>query len=328
MEQYKNLCRTILEEGTWTEGRNGRTLSTFGQTMTFYMKDGFPLLGLREINYKAAIAEMKGFFSAYTNSRSFKEIGCGVWEKNANEEEAWLNNPHRRSPGDLGPVYGKQWRDWQCYHRVYGLTPKIEASLRDEGYKLLHVQVDPISERQVHYFHRSFDQVKDCLEQIMNTPTSRRILFHGWNPAENNHIALPACHTLYQFGVDVERRRLSLNIYLRSNDVGLGAPFNMVGAGFMLHYFALLTGYEPYKIQYTIGDAHLYENQIEMIHEMLDRENVALPTIRFSEDLCDAVEQIGRHALRSRELLDVWEPNDVIIENYNPHSKISVEMVA
>lgn len=320
MQQYKSLISTILEEGSWCEGRNGRTLNIFGHTMTFYMKDGFPIPTVKQTYWKTAIKEMYGFTHGFTSAEQFRSIGVGIWDKNANEEPSWLGNPYRAGADDLGSVYGEQWRNWKAFKRINAKDKLAWMQAEKSGYELLDVSEDDVE--TYFLYSKNIDMMMEALKAIHETPTSRRILFHGWNPADMDAVALPPCHLLYQFGVDVPRKRLSLNLYIRSNDIGLGAPFNIVEAGFLLNLFAHLTGYEPYKLTYMIGDAHLYENQLIMANEMLCREPYPLPQLKIS----DRIPKFSETGVFDPSWLDKWTADDFQLVDYKHHPAISVEM--
>lgn len=322
MKQYKDLIQKVLDEGSRCEGRNGVTYNLFGETMTFYMKDGFPIPTIKHSYFKSALRELKGFTCAFTNAAEFRLLKSNVWDKNANEP-SWLKNPYRKGGGDLGPIYGEQWRKWSATKYIPLQNDAAIADAIGKGYRFLTRVLMDNRERFAVY-HKHIDQFKEALQAIHETPTSRRILFHAWNPAELDEMSLPSCHTLYQFGVDVERKRLSMNIYIRSNDIGLGMPFNIIESAFLLHMFARLTGYEAYKLQYTIGDAHIYENQLEMCKEMLTREPKPLPTLVFGGSVPD----YNVTGVFDPSVLDTWSPEDQFLKNYEHHSAIGVEMIA
>lgn len=320
MKQYKDLIKTILDEGSLVSGRNGATINIFGHTMTFYMQDGFPIPTLKQTYWKTALRELKGFTSAVDNAAGFRELGCGVWDTNANETPEWLENPYREGQGALGPVYGVQWRKWPGFKIIpIDNEPAITDAIA-KGYRYV-TRFRDSNVQSVVYF-KKLDMLREALDAIHKSPTSRRIIFHAWNPAQLDEMALPPCHLLYQFGVDVARKRLSLNLYIRSNDIGLGAPFNIVESAFLLHLFARLTGYEPYKLSYMIGDAHIYDDQIDMCKEMLNREPMPLPTLVFS----DRIPAYAETGIYEPNWLEKWSPDDVSLPDYLHHPAIAGKM--
>ncbi len=321
MEQYQKLVKTILDEGSLCKGRNGNTLKIFGHTMTFYMADGFPIPTVKQTFWKTAIKEMYGFLHGYTNIEQFNRLNVKIWDKNANEED-WLKNPYRKGAGDLGPIYGEQWRNWNSIKKIPVDRLDLCAVAEQAEYKLIGTCAD---NGQGYFLYESkIDQVGEALNQIVYNPNSRRIIFHGWNPGVLDEVSLPACHLLYQFGVDTERKRISLNLYVRSNDVFLGTPFNIVEGAFLLHLFGRITGYTPYKFQYTIGDAHLYESHIEKAKSLLARDPYPLPTIRFSDRIPDAT----KRDTPVHGWVNLWVPDDVFLDDYKYHDAVEAEMVA
>jgi thymidylate synthase len=170
--------------------------------------------------------------------------------------------------------------------------------------------------------HKAIDQVRQCLDTIVANPTDRRILFHAWNCAELDQMALPPCHLLYQFLPNAAARDLSLCLYVRSNDIGLGAPFNICEAAVLLSLFARLTGYAPRWLTYFIGDAHIYENQLDMLNAQLARAPYPLPRLAISERI-PALAQTGRYA---PEWLERVEPEDFSLEGYRHHPPLTAPM--
>jgi thymidylate synthase len=170
--------------------------------------------------------------------------------------------------------------------------------------------------------HKAIDQLRHCLDTIVANPTDRRILFHGWNCAQIEQMALPPCHLLYQFLPNAARRELSLCLYVRSNDVGLGAPFNLCEAAVLLSLAGRLTGYAPRWLTYFIGDAHIYENQLDMLREQLAREPFALPRLAIAARIPECA-RTGRY---EPEWLDRVEPDDFSLESYRHHAPLTAPM--
>ncbi len=227
MKQYLQLVQNILDQGSWQTNRTGiRTLSMPGAMLKFDLQQGFPAVTTKKLAFKSAIGEMVGFLRAARSAADFRALGCKVWDQNANENQAWLANPYRLEADDLGPVYGVQWRQWPAYKLIDLAQPHSQAQVADalaKGY----TQIGEVAEggkRQI-VLYKAIDQLRQCLDTIMTDPGSRRILFHGWNWAQLEEMALPPCHLLYQFLVDQSKREISLCLYIRSNDVGLGTPF-------------------------------------------------------------------------------------------------------
>lgn len=233
MKQYLDLLRRILDEGTPKGDRTGTgTLSVFGHQMRFNLEEGFPLLTTKKLHLKSIIYELLWFLKGDTNVRYLQEHGVRIWNEWADEN------------GDLGPVYGHQWRSWPNYK---GGT---------------------------------IDQIQNVLDQIKHTPDSRRMMVSAWNPAEVDDMALPPCHCLFQFYV--ADGRLSLQLYQRSADTFLGVPFNIASYALLTMMMAQVTGLRPGDFIHTTGDTHLYLNHLSQARLQLTRTPRPLPTMRLN----------------------------------------------
>jgi thymidylate synthase len=238
MKQYLELLRHVLETGAVKEDRTGTgTRSVFGYQMRFDLADGFPVLTTKKLHLRSIIHELLWFLNGDTNIRYLKENGVSIWDEWADEN------------GDLGPVYGQQWRSWP--------TPS--------GGKI--------------------DQITQLVEQIKNNPDSRRLIVSAWNPSEIEEMALPPCHCLFQFYV--ADGKLSCQLYQRSADIFLGVPFNIASYSLLTMMMAQVTGLEPGEFVHTFGDAHLYSNHIEQTELQLSREPRALPSMRINPEVKD-----------------------------------------
>ncbi|MDD7258363.1 MAG: thymidylate synthase [Prevotellaceae bacterium] len=264
MKQYLDLLNRILTEGVEKGDRTGTgTKSVFGHQMRFDLKDGFPLLTTKKLHLKSIIHELLWFLKGDTNVKYLQEHGVRIWNEWADES------------GDLGPVYGHQWRSWPDY---------------DGG---------------------TIDQIQYVLNQIKHQPDSRRMIVSAWNVAEVNKMALPPCHTMFQFYV--ANGRLSLQLYQRSADTFLGVPFNIASYALLLMMMAQVTGLESGEFVHTTGDTHLYLNHIEQAQLQLTRHPRPLPTLKLNPDVKDL---FGFHY------------EDFELENYNPwnHIKATVSV--
>lgn len=238
MQQYLNLLNRILTEGTQKGDRTGTgTLSVFGHQMRFDLRDGFPLLTTKKLHLKSIIYELLWFLRGDTNVRYLQEHGVRIWNEWADEN------------GELGPVYGHQWRSWPDYK---GGT---------------------------------IDQIKNVVDMIKYNRDSRRMLVTAWNPAEVDDMALPPCHCLFQFYV--ADGRLSLQLYQRSADSFLGVPFNIASYALLLQMIAQVTGLEAGEFIHTTGDTHLYLNHLEQAKLQLTREPRPLPKMKINPDVKD-----------------------------------------
>ena len=321
MKAYLDLVRSIFEQGAWQDNRTGvRTLSLPGACLRFDLRQGFPAVTTKRLAFKAAMGELVGFLRAADSAADFRALGCRVWDQNANENRAWLDSPWRDGPDDLGPVYGVQWRQWPAYKLLPAdAAARIEAA-QAKGYRV----VGPVQDqgRPCVLLYKAVDQLRACLDTLIRDPGSRRILFHGWNWAQLEEMALPPCHLLYQFLANPATRELSLCLYIRSNDVGLGTPFNLAEGAALTHLVARLTGYEPRWFTYFIGDAHIYETHVNMLREQLAREPLPAPRLRLS-DRIPAYADTGRY---EPEWLERLEPGDFTLEDYRHHAPLTAPM--
>ena len=236
MKTYHGLCERILTEGIKKEDRTGTgTLSVFGHQMRFNLNAGFPLVTTKKLHTRSIIYELLWFLQGNTNIQYLQEHGVHIWD-------AWAD-----AQGDLGPVYGKQWRSFR------GANGK------------------------------TVDQLQWVIDEIKRNPDSRRLIISAWNPPELADMALPPCHCLFQFYV--AQGKLSCQLYQRSADIFLGLPFNIASYALLTHMVAHVTGLEPGEFIHTIGDAHLYVNHIEQVQEQLTRTPYPLPTLRLNPDI-------------------------------------------
>ncbi|MEO1015497.1 MAG: thymidylate synthase [Pseudomonadota bacterium] len=238
MKQYHDLLRDVLANGERRADRTGvGTLGVFGRQMRFDLADGFPLLTTKKLHLKSIIYELLWFLRGDTNVRWLQERGVSIWDEWADEN------------GDLGPVYGKQWRSWAA----------------PDG--------------------RVVDQIQWVLDEIRTNPTSRRLVVSAWNPADVDSMALPPCHCLFQF--NVMGGRLNCQLYQRSADIFLGVPFNIASYALLTMMMARAADLEPGEFVHTLGDAHLYLNHLEQAELQLARAPRALPTMTLAPGKTD-----------------------------------------
>jgi thymidylate synthase len=232
-QQYLDLLADLLDHGVQRGDRTGTgTLSLFGRQMRFDLAQGFPLLTTKKLHRKSIILELLWFLRGDTNVRWLQERGVGIWDE-------WAD-----ADGELGPVYGKQWRSWAA----------------PDG--------------------RVIDQIAAVVAQIRNNPESRRHIVTAWNPADVDDMALPPCHCLFQFYV--AEGRLSCQLYQRSADVFLGVPFNIASYALLTMMVAQVTGLQPGEFVHTLGDAHLYLNHVDQAKQQLTRQPYPLPTLKIA----------------------------------------------
>ena len=328
MKQYLNLVQDIFDNGSWQDNRTGiRTLSMPGAMMKFDLQEGFPAVTTKKLAFKSAIGELVGFMRAYRSASDFRALGCKVWDQNANENAQWLANPYRLQDNDLGSVYGVQWRQWPAYKVIDLSQPQSAAQVADalsRGYQQIGT-VEDVGENgktTSALLYKAIDQLRQCLDTIMTDPGNRRILFHGWNWAQLEEMALPPCHLLYQFLVNPSKREISMCLYIRSNDVGLGTPFNLTEGAALLHLVGRLTGYTPRWFTYFIGDAHIYENHVDMLQEQLRREPFPAPKLVLADRIPDYA-VTGKY---EPEWLEKVEPTDFWLEGYEHHAPLTAPM--
>jgi len=238
MQQYHDLLRLVLDQGSDRDDRTGTgTRSVFGHQMRFDLADGFPALTTKKLHLRSIIHELLWFLKGDTNIAYLKANGVSIWDEWADEN------------GDLGPVYGAQWRSW----------PAPDGT--------------------------TIDQIADVVRQIETNPSSRRHIVTAWNPAEVDDMALPPCHCLFQFYV--ADGKLSCQLYQRSADIFLGVPFNIASYALLTMMVAQVTSLKPGDFVHTLGDAHIYKNHFEQAHLQLSREERALPVMRINPDVTD-----------------------------------------
>lgn len=258
MKQYLDLLDTILKYGVKKTDRTGTgTISYFGYQMRFDLADGFPLLTTKKVHLKSIIYELLWFLNGDTNVKYLQDHGVRIWNE-------WAD-PN----GDLGPIYGYQWRHWR--------TP--------DG--------------------KEIDQIANIVNALKNNPDSRRHIVSAWNPADVDDMALPPCHTMFQFYV--ADGRLSCQLYQRSGDSFLGVPFNIASYALLTMMMAQVCGYKPGVFVHTLGDAHIYLNHLEQVNTQLQRTPYPLPTMRINPDVKDIFS---------------FQYEDFTLENYQCHPAI------
>ncbi len=258
MKQYHDLLNHVLTHGNKKEDRTGTgTVSVFGYQMRFNLAEGFPLLTTKKVHLKSIIHELLWFLQGSTNIQYLKENGVSIWDEWADEN------------GNLGPVYGYQWRNW----------PKPDGT---------HI-----------------DQIAQVVNAIKTNPDSRRLIVSAWNVADVDQMKLPPCHAFFQFYV--ADGRLSCQLYQRSADIFLGVPFNIASYALLTMMVAQVCGLKLGDFVHTLGDAHIYSNHMEQVHEQLSRTPRALPTMRINPDVKDIFS---------------FKFEDFTLENYDPYPAI------
>lgn len=259
MKQYLDLLQYVLDNGVRKDDRTGTgTISTFGYQMRFNLEEGFPLLTTKKLHLKSIIHELLWFLAGDTNVKYLQENGVRIWNEWADDN------------GDLGHIYGYQWRSWP-------------------DYKGGHI-----------------DQIQEVVDTLKNNPDSRRIIVNAWNVADLPEMKLPPCHAFFQFYV--ADGRLSLQLYQRSADIFLGVPFNIASYALLLQMMAQVTGLKAGDFVHTLGDAHIYTNHLEQVHEQLKREPRALPRMIIKPEV--------------KSIFD-FKYSDFQLTDYDPHPHIA-----
>lgn len=277
-QAYLDLLHLVLTEGTEKGDRTGTgTLSHFGAQLRFNLDDGFPLLTTKKVHFKSIVYELFWFLSGSTHVDYLQANGVRIWnEWSTAEQTARFNRP----AGDLGPVYGHQWRN-------YGASQREDGSYNNDG----------------------VDQITQVIEQIKTNPNSRRLIVSGWNPGEADQVALPPCHTLFQFFV--ADNKLSCQLYQRSADLFLGVPFNIASYALLTHMVAQVCGLEVGEFIWTGGDCHIYQNHREQVELQLTRELYKLPTLTLNPDVKD---------------IFAFTYEDISVDGYESHPAIKAKV--
>lgn len=271
MKNYLDLLRDVLENGEKREDRTGTgTIGVFGRQLRFDLTKGFPLVTTKKVHFKSIVYELLWFLRGDTNIKYLNEHGVHIWDEWADER------------GDLGPIYGEQWR--RCpnhlpshfYDYEYGHCPTY------------------------------IDQIESVVNSLKNNPNSRRHIVSSWNVGMLDMMELPPCHILFQFYVS-HGNRLSLQLYQRSADLFLGVPFNISSYSLLLMMMARVTGYEPYEFIHTFGDTHIYLNHVDQVREQLSREPRNLPRVELNKEIDSIFD---------------FKYEDIKLVGYDPHPTI------
>ena len=275
MRQYLELLDAVMSQGEDRDDRTGvGTRSLFGWQSRYDLADGFPLLTTKRVHTRSIIVELLWFLAGRTDNGWLNDRGVTIWDEwSTAEQTARFDRP----AGELGPTYGHQWRN-------FGATPLGDGTYADDG----------------------VDQLARVVSEIRTNPSSRRLVVSGWHAGEADQVALPPCHTLFQFHVGTDGR-LSCQLYQRSADLFLGVPFNIASYAILTHMIAQVTDLKPGDFVHTFGDAHLYENHLDQARELLSRDPRPLPTLSLNPEVRD---------------IEGFTEADIRIEKYNPHPPI------
>lgn len=300
---YKELIQTILTQGEKRQDRTGvGTISYFGYQMRFDLSKGFPLLTTKRVPFRLIVSELLWFLKGDTNIRYLLEHNNHIWDE-------WAFERYVNSDDYTGPnmdQFGLRSLEDEAFNQLYQQEMKRfqEKILNDDAFSRKCGDLGPVYGKQWRNFN-GVDQVKQVIEQIKSNPYSRRHLVVAWNPVEVDEMALPPCHTLFQFYV--QDGKLSCQLYQRSADVFLGVPFNIASYALLTHLIARECGLEVGEFIHTFGDAHIYTNHLEAIETLMSREPRPLPHL----------------VIDSNKSIFELEPEDIKVEGYHPHGRIS-----
>src|SRR5690606_31135905 len=282
MKQYQDLLRHILEKGVRHDDRTGvGTISAFGYQTRFDLREGFPIVTTKRVPFRWVAEELFWFLSGSTDEKDLRARGVDIWQEWATSEQTARFG---RGEGDLGPVYGYLWRSFG------GDYPKTNG----------------------------VDQIARLMKEIETNPNSRRLIVTGWNPETCDDVALPPCHTLFQFKIENPSNAESIGtlhcqLYQRSADAFLGVPFNISSYALLTHLIAKVCGLEAGEFIHTFGDLHIYSNHLDQVNELLSREPLPLPTLEFA----------NADGLKGLDGLLNFTYENLRLENYRPHGKIA-----
>jgi thymidylate synthase len=272
--QYSNLVESILENGYLEEGRNGKTKSIFGNMMRFSLKNGkIPILTTKKVAWKTCLKELLWFIRGETDNKILRQQNVHIWDENASAEFLESRGLSHYPDGELGPIYGYQWRHFNAPYDINTGKPS----------------------------EKGIDQLQEIIDKLKNPETrnSRRLIMTAWNPCQVNQVALPPCHILCQFNVH-EGNKLSCALYQRSGDVGLGVPFNIASYSFLTHLLAKHCNLEAFEFIYFLGNAHIYDDHIETLTEQLQNIPFDFPTVKIKE----VRENISNYEVEDFEILN------------------------
>lgn len=290
--QYLNLIHDILENGEMEKGRNGVTKSVFGASMVFSLRDGkIPVLTTKRTAWKTCFKELLWFIRGDTSNEKLQKEGVHIWDGNASRQFLDSRGLYHNKEGDLGPVYGHQWRHFNA----------------------------PYLGCDADYSGKGVDQLQQIIDVLKNPDpvarASRRLVLSAWNPCQLDEMALPPCHVLMQFNVSVGNK-LSCALYQRSGDVGLGVPFNIASYSALTHIIAKHTGLVAHEFVYHLGNAHIYEEHIDALRGQLNRKPYEFARIEIVE------------TKENREKIENYRIEDINLVDYKSHETIAMKMIA
>ena len=318
MKNYHDLLKDVLDNGQVQDNlRTGdRCWAVVGRQLEFDLREGFPALTTRKLPFKNIVGELLGFFRGYDNAADFRALGCGFWDKNANETKAWLNSPARLGQDSLGRIYGRQWIDWKDQRIAQSLQERDRLSAL--GYR--QTMHDPAQSSWL--MERGINQLEGALQKLMTDPSDRRIIVSAWRPDEFDQMALAPCHMDYRF-VAFSDNTLHVVMTIRSWDLFLGGPANICETAIFLALMARLCGRKAGKVVIQATNAHIYENHLPAVGHLLSREHFNAPQLSISDRVAtlSSVDQVSG-------VFANIEPEDISLLGYECHPPITAEMSA
>lgn len=300
--QYLNLVNEILSNGTWEEGRNGRTKSIFGYMMRFSLKDEtIPIFTTKKTAWKTCLKELLWFIRGETDNKLLQKQNVHIWDGNTSREFLDSVNLNLYEEGIAGPIYGYQWRNFNATYNCITGKP-IRDGFEESDLDYNNIQFKGVDQLQY---------IIDCLKDPAKR-TSRRLIMTAWNPRQLNQMALPPCHVLCQFNVS-NGNKLSCALYQRSNDVSLGTSFNVASYSFLTHLLAKHCGLVAHEFIHFMGNCHIYEEHVESMQEILNRQPYDFPKLKIN---C------------VRENINDYQIGDFEVSNYVSNNVIKMQMIA
>lgn len=305
MDQYLNLCRHVLETGAKKEDRTGTgTISTFGYQMRFDLSKGFPLLTTKRVPFRLIVSELIWFIRGDTNIRFLLQHNNHIWNEWAFKR--WVESPDYDGPDMTN--FGLRAQEDETFNAEYKQQMQrfVDRVLKEDDFAATYGELGDVYGKQWRAWRTSseetIDQLKDVVQMIKTSPDSRRLIVTAWSPEDIPNMALPPCHTLFQFYV--AENKLSCQLYQRSADIFLGVPFNIASYALLTHMIAQECGLEVGSFVHTLGDAHIYSNHVDQVKQQLEREPRTLPTLRLNPEV--------------RSVFD-FQVEDVKLDGYDPH---------
>ena len=326
MKNYIELMVKCRDEGTDVfNERTGKTCRTIvGAQLEFNLENSFPAVTSKRLAFKAVKGELLGFFRGYTNAADFRVLDCNIWNANANETKAWLDNPLRKGTDDLGKIYGHNWTNWEDTELVS--VDKV-AYLETKGYKCVgsftgsHDKDGDTNLESTYVMQRRINQLEKALHTIITNPSDRRIIVSAWNVGDLDKASLPPCHIMYTF-VPIGNT-LSVVMHQRSCDALLGIPFNIASTALFLSIMAKLAGLTPGKVILQMVNYHIYEDHFDALEKQLANPLYELPTLHLSDNIKQITDVKDIPGVFTR-----INPEDISLVNYQCNDSIRAPMAA